>query len=474
MPRRGRQRSPSRGGLEIAALAIWLFASVPGFSREPARFQDVPVRPGDTLWGIAQKYLKDPKSWDRILRYNTLPSSDPTAALPGMVLKVPVFLIKEEMRAARFLFLVNKVDLRQRETADWKAAAVSIQLYRGDAVRTMIASRADVGFLDGGVIHIGPQSLAILKPPSRPQDINLNRGSALARRAMIVTPSARITPKTRDTQYLARIRQDLSTVVKVYAGVAAVSSAGKTVDVKAGMQTTAPLGLAPGPARRIRDMDGFRAEIADYGGDAGAGGRAKIAIAPGAAVAQARPEEIKASADGEDLAADIRAMSVGLPLSAYRVQASLDRNFSAIVFNHVYDPDYRFSPAESGLDAGIYWWRIALIDLLGAQQKFSTPRLYSIGAARDSADEGEVDIHRAWRLIRPSKDETVSTDKYLVQGIVKSPSIDVMVNDVPAHIGEHGDFAAEIQLHPGVNDVVVSVRNAAGDTDTASRRISRF
>ncbi len=366
------------------------------------------------------------------------------------------------------------MELRQRETADWKAAAVSIQLYRGDAVRTMIASRADVGFLDGGVIHIGPQSLAILKPPSQTQDINLDRGSALARRAMIVTPSARITPKTRDTQYLARIRQDLSTDVKVYAGVAAVSSSGKTVDVKAGMQTTAPLGLAPGPATRIRDMNGFRAEIASYGGDAGAGGRAKIAIAPGAAVARARPEEINATADGEDLSADIRAMSVGLPLLAYRVQASLDRNFSAIVFDHTYDPEHRFSPAESGLGAGIYWWRIALVDLLGAQQKFSTPRLYSIGAARLGVDEGETDIHKAWRLIRPSKDETVSADKYLVQGIVKSPTIEVTVNDIPAHVGEHGDFAAEIDLHPGVNDVVVTVRNAAGDTDTSSRRISRY
>ena len=63
-------------------------------------FQDVVVKPGDTLWGISHAYLKDPARWDEILKYNKLPTQDPTVALPGMTLRVPIKLIKTSLRAA--------------------------------------------------------------------------------------------------------------------------------------------------------------------------------------------------------------------------------------------------------------------------------------------------------------------------------------------------------------------------------------
>ena len=64
-------------------------------------FQLVVVKPGDTMWAIANKYLKDPSRWDEILKHNTLPTKDPTVALPGLTLRVPVRLIKAQLRAAQ-------------------------------------------------------------------------------------------------------------------------------------------------------------------------------------------------------------------------------------------------------------------------------------------------------------------------------------------------------------------------------------
>ncbi|MFH1620448.1 MAG: LysM peptidoglycan-binding domain-containing protein, partial [bacterium] len=75
----------------LSYLMIFCLSGAPVRAQE---FQKVTVRPGDTLWSIANTYLKDPTNWNEILKYNRLPSSDPSVALPGLVLKVPVYMIK--------------------------------------------------------------------------------------------------------------------------------------------------------------------------------------------------------------------------------------------------------------------------------------------------------------------------------------------------------------------------------------------
>ena len=77
--------------------------------------QEITVKEGDTIWGIASFYLKDPKRWPEILRHNNLPVTDPSVALPGMKLKVPVLLIKEHLRKAKLMSLLNDVRYRRRD-----------------------------------------------------------------------------------------------------------------------------------------------------------------------------------------------------------------------------------------------------------------------------------------------------------------------------------------------------------------------
>jgi hypothetical protein len=71
--------------------------------------QEITVHEGDTVWSIAKEYLKAPDRWPEILKYNNLPVSDPSATLPGMKLKVPVLLIKEHLRKATLVHLLNDV-----------------------------------------------------------------------------------------------------------------------------------------------------------------------------------------------------------------------------------------------------------------------------------------------------------------------------------------------------------------------------
>jgi len=80
-------------------------------------FQNVKVKVGDTLWSISRKYLKNPKQWPKILKYNKISSSNPSIALPGMVLKVPINFLKEKYRTVKLVSFINNILLRPRAKA---------------------------------------------------------------------------------------------------------------------------------------------------------------------------------------------------------------------------------------------------------------------------------------------------------------------------------------------------------------------
>jgi hypothetical protein len=159
-----------------AALAAALALLGAPFSRSGAQdetaTQNVVVKPGDTMWSIAHRYLKDPARWDEIARRNRLPTADPTVALPGMTLKVPVALIKNGLRAAHLVYEVNRVLERRRETADWKDAKTGGELYEGDGLRTLAASRARVKFLNKELLALEPDSMAVIKPVGEDTDVS--------------------------------------------------------------------------------------------------------------------------------------------------------------------------------------------------------------------------------------------------------------------------------------------------------------
>ncbi len=456
--------------MRAALLALLLLAS-PGLvlARRPRAFQRVVVRRGDTLWGIANTYLKDPTRWDEILKYNRLPSSDPTAALPGMSLRVPVELIKDDLRAAYLIYLLNRVNFRRKDTAGWRSAAQDMQLFRGDSLRTYDDSRAKVRFLNREMLSLEPNSMAVIKPLDVKTDVVLKSGGIFAGHSRVTTVSATITPKTRDTQFSARVRQDLSTLVEVYTGRAAVEAQGQTVDVRAGMQAEVKLGLSPGLPRRIVDLPDFEARAAEFTGSA-VQGQARVRVAKGAQLAMgADADSINNARDADNLSGEVESLRVGMPISGYRVQASRSRDFDTVVFDKRYDSDEKVDIKDAELPPGVYWWRVALVDLLGVDGKFSAPRLYSVGLARASRS---VDLKDSIVLIKPATDETVSEKTYLVQGLVKGDGLSVTVNGRPARQDDSGNFSLELKLTPGPNDVVIEVSDQAGDSMTLTRRLT--
>ena len=422
------------------------------------------VKPGDTLWSLAHRYLKDPSKWDEILKHNRLPTSDPTVALPGMTLRVPVRLIKAQLRAAHLVYVVNRVNHRRVETAEWKPSRQEMELFQGDSLRTFEDSRARVKFLDKELLSLEPNSMAVIKPADQETDVVLKSGSVFAGRSRVLTSSARITPKTRDTRYSARVESDMSTKVEVFKGLAAVDAQGSVVEVPAGMVTRVQPGLAPELPKKLENTMDLEARALEFSSAEEMGGGA----APKARVIAPAPE---AEADAETLRGDIQSLHVGVPILGFHVQAAGDRRFEHPLFDRKYDSDERFAPSDAGLSPGAYWWRIAVIDLLGTEAPYSEPRYYTVGIRR--VPRAAVDLARELNLVSPLEGATLFVDRINVVGVVRDDRLRVEVAGRPARIDADGNFAVSVPLSVGINEIVVVITDGKGNETRLSRRVTR-
>jgi hypothetical protein len=454
------------------ALSLWAGAA----ARADVELQDVLVKPGDTLWGISQKFLQDPSRWDEILKHNRLPSSDPAVALPGMILRVPVYLIKEDLRAAKLVLRINQVLFRRKETADWKPTTENMELFRNDSLRTLDESRARVKFLNEDLLQLDANSMAVIKPLNRDYDVELKRAGTFIGRAKIVTASARITPQTKDTKYAATVRNDLSTLVEVYTGKANVEAEGQTVAVGAGMATNVKIGLAPSVPNKIADLPAFEARIAQFETGVGGGAstsRAAVSVSgsgvrAGLGNAPSSGSGASLAPSGDELKAEVDLQRVGEPISGYRVQISPNQEFDRVVFDKSVDSDEELKPWELRFPPGRYWVRLALIDLLGTQGRYAAPKMYNFSNGRLS--RVKTDLLSRVTLTRPAADEVVESSDYRVAGRARD-GVNITINGRPARVDGDGNFGLGLVLSPGENTIRVTLMDDGGNTDQITRRV---
>ncbi len=374
----------------LCAAAVFLSWRAGAVVPETDAIQNIVLKPGDTFPSIARTYLKDSKRWDEVVKLNKLPAD--SIAMPGMVLKVPVNLIKEQYRAAKLVFFVNEVILRKTGAADWGNVAAQMDLFKGDTLRTRSEARADVEFYTKEILNIYPNSMATLRPPNKNADVDLLAGSVYGRGARVITPSAKITPRTKDTEFDARIKEDLTTQVQVRKGRVGVESKGKTVEVAEGFATTVKFDMPPSQPLKLPPM----AEFAEGSAPRLTAGRVPQMKIDGSVISlnQAVPKGGTGSPavpnmntniqtgdvnDKNINAAEIAKMiSVANPVQSYHLQVAQNQNFSAPVLDKTYDAFDSINLGEL-LPPGAYWMRVAYVDLLGFEGKFNAPRQIVVG-----------------------------------------------------------------------------------------------
>ncbi|MDA8244434.1 MAG: LysM peptidoglycan-binding domain-containing protein [Elusimicrobia bacterium] len=379
----------------LLGLLLLAGPALPGAAAE--ELQTIVVKPGDTLWSISNTYLKDPKKWNQLLKYNRLPSADPSIALPGMPLKVPVNLLKEEYRAAKAVYVLNEVLFRRSGLSDWSNVAADMDLYKNDTVRTRVDARADVKFYTGEVLNLYPNSIAVLRPPGdKDTDVRLMAGSMRGLRSRVVTASARITPKTRDTEFGAKINDDLTTVVQVYKGKANVEAQGRTVEVSEGFASEVKMDMPPSKPVKLPplpELDGTA--TAGFSGKnatrlTASGGVVSLNMGKPVKTGQAAelPKDLGKGPgvpDANDKAIDaseiVKMISVGNAVQSYHLQVSKTREFTTLALDKSYDAFDQID-LNSLLPPGDYFMRVALVDLLGFEGKFSAPRPIKVGGPR--------------------------------------------------------------------------------------------
>lgn len=366
-----------RRRLRLAGFSLLLAGvGVTSLHGKDAEHTPITVRPGDTPWSMARRYLKDPMSWDAVIEQNAellWGSGNSEGLVPGTSLKFPTALLKPRYQAAKLLQVLRRVLTRRKDTTGWHRARTTQRVYPGDDLRTLEKSYARVRFHNGALLDMGPNSFATLKPVLGDHDLRLGRGSIQASDVRVRTQAALIEPEQRGTRVGVRVEKDQGTHVQVITGAAKVTDAKgrKSVVVSSGHQTRVAIGSLPDLPKKIPNatMRTLRARSP------------RIHVTARMPPPDPRISTGSGAPSGEALTgivAELREFSMPLAVTGYRVQVAWDRGFDRLVWSKTFNYEEEIDLRQAGLTPGSYWVRMAVIDLLDEQGEFSKPRQYRV------------------------------------------------------------------------------------------------
>jgi hypothetical protein len=467
--------SPRRRLLRALLLAAAFAAGGLSSARAAEALQEIIVKDGDTLWGIANYYLKDPKRWPEILKYNPTLTDNPTVALPGMRLKVPVLLIKERLRAAELVYLLNQVRYRRNDSNIWKDAAPRMELFTDDGVRTLDQSAARIKFPAGDVVSLSENSLVILKPEKGEESVTLLSGDVRSNRSRVITGSgARVDPTGPDADFRTRVKSDKTELVLVYRGRVDVTSQGKTVRVPEGfgseikplMPPTEPVPLPQIPLVLEKGSPAVdRPEVAvkaldDSGGFVLAVEVPRLEVSAPSGRAVGRP----GSGGSPSGSSQARSVSRDRILEKFHLQVDDDEKFADPLIDRHLPMSERPDLMKFGLPDGTYWWRLAFVDTLGMEGPYSSPQSFTVDL---KAPEVVV--------ISPSDGQEITADEEFlsVSGETEPRSL-VKVDGKTVSIDETGRFQTEIYLREGKSRIQIVVQDPNGNEARLERIVYRL
>ncbi|MFN0117033.1 MAG: LysM peptidoglycan-binding domain-containing protein [Elusimicrobiota bacterium] len=434
-------------------LIIFLMRFEPLWSQEP--LQEITVNSGDTMWSIANKYLKDPQKWPELVKYNDQLSSDPTIALPGTKIKVPVLLIKEEYRNAELVTMIPEVRYKRKGEEEWKTAKEKLILKYEDTLRTMKGAQARVKFPSKEIIQINENSLVVLKPEKILQEVQLLQGDVRASKAKVIMPSGMVVkPKSTNSDFQARVRSDETEVVYVYKGKVDVTAQGKTITVPEGFGTEVPKSSPPQtpvPLARIKDFHPEMMKSSNISPPEIKQNNGTIVISP-----PTQKENKKETETGKSKSI----LAQGL-LSNYKFQISSDEKFEKVLMEKMSPTGEALDIKKQNIPDGEYYLRVAFVDALGIMGAYSVP-------SKINKDSQAPKL----TLETPSDGQKFSGLESFcdVYGTVEG-AVAIEANGKIIFIGPNGKFSQSVSLSEGINNIKIVAKDSAGNLTTIVRKV---
>jgi len=442
---------------------------------EEISLQEIEIKEGQTLAYIANYYLKDPKRWPEILKYNKLAISDIYAPLPGMKIKVPIYLVKEKFRPAYLVYILNKVQYRKKDTVEWKDAFINMELYNDDSLTTYENSRANIKFYSGEILSIDENSFITIRPELKQEEVTLLKGGIRATKAKVLTEHAeilpRIDPKTPKNDFKAKIRpEDKTTLVEVYEGAVDVTAQGKTVYVPKGFGTEVKPFSPPSLPKALPPPPEFTLKSENLRFTAGNElvlnkNISTISFQFVEPKIETLPTSIlpSSSQQSQEKKKQQTSKVLGSIIKKYHLQISKEPEFKKVIYEEIKE----IKPNESinldlkllNLPDGKYYYKLSYIDELGFENP-AAPQSFII------------DTTPPQLFINLPDQQPFKTDQEIItiNGQTEPQAI-LKINERDVKVEEDGKFSVALLLRPGLNNIQFIAKDYYGNETNITRQV---
>lgn len=434
-----RRMLPVRVPCAVQALvAAWALGSLPAHAsvstaKPHHRQTQAPVyvtyvtSQGDTLYEIAQRYLRDPHDWTVLSGLNKVPA--PRHLQAGVRLRLPVALLREDQEAARVVATSGPAG-RALHNGQFVPLAAGMTLGEGDQIRTGHEGFVTLELADGSHVTVS-------------QDASVMIGTL--RETVLTGSTDRVIQLQRgevDSEVTHATKKDDRFQVRSPSVVAGVRGTRFRVDYDSGAQQTAvevldgAVGVDPASAAAPPPGVPLQASqqlvSARFGSVTGAGGAigAPVELLPAPALTDSGKVQ-----DGKTVAFDLVPVTQA---AAYRVQIARDADLLDLIRDmRVNDPHADFG----ALPDGTYFVRIAAVSqngLEGLPQTYAFERRQLGLAASAQARPGSRDYTFRWFASRPGVETrfrfVLGTTADLSNPLVDRtdlPAGEIVVTDLP-------------------------------------------
>lgn len=219
------------------------------------------VRPGDSLWDIASRYLRDIKDLPELARLNGM--TDPRRMPPGAAVRIPVSLMREVMVAGTVFSVTGEVLRKAPRTTSASPVRAGQKFNERDVLQAGIGGAATLLLPDGSKIRMAEGAeLEVLRMRRFADTMLFDSRLRLARgrvetevrplgpggRFEILTPAA--VTSVRGTDYRVRAA-DATSVTEVVEGRVGFGNDLGTTEVPGGFGARADAGQPPAPPRPL-------------------------------------------------------------------------------------------------------------------------------------------------------------------------------------------------------------------------------